>query len=105
MTTTFISYCTDIVFSGYVLNMLYILKICGSHLTSNHQDDSTGHGNAGLFALVITTTISALHSHGGHTKPKDCDNDAHDHQSSCGLESAWVEQGKKNGGESHFVSC
>lgn len=37
-------------------------------LTSNEDDNATGHGNAGLAMFVISSTVGAFHSHAGYAQ-------------------------------------
>lgn len=55
-------------------------------LTSNQDDDTSSHGNAGLACFVISSTVGALHSHAGHTQAGQCNDNTDNHEGTGCLE-------------------
>jgi len=65
-------------------------------LTSNEQDDAPGHGNAGLFDLVVSAAVGALHAQAGGAQTRHRHQDTHDHQRTRGLQGTWQTHTQKH---------
>lgn len=59
-------------------------------LTSDQDDDASGHGNAGFARFVISSAVGALHSHDGYTQSGHGYNNANDHEGAGCLEGTWI---------------
>ena len=64
------------------------LKEC--RLTADQDDDASGHCNARLLRLVVSSTVGALHSHAGYTQAGHRYNNADNHEGAGCLEGTWA---------------
>lgn len=59
-------------------------------LTADQDDDASGHCDARLLRLVISSTVGALHSHAGYAQAGHRYNNADNHEGAGCLEGTWV---------------